>query len=84
MSILVPEGWPDREPEPGDPARSRLGDACPVHDPMTAPVIYPSTVNSDLHDSLRAEYRCSCGHHWLTWWHRRSVGWALEDLDGAA
>jgi len=65
-------------------ARSRLGDACLNHDPMTAPVVYPHRVVIDRHDTLRGEYRCQCGRKWSCWWDMRAAGWTAEDVEGAA
>lgn len=65
--------------EPYDGSRSRLGDCCQNHNPMTAPVVYPHRVWIDR-DSLRGEYLCACGRHWPCWWGLRSAGWTLEDV----
>ncbi len=60
--------------------RSRLGDCCQNHDPMTAPVVYPHKVTIDR-DSLRGDYRCNqCGVEWPCWWDMRSAGWTLDDI----
>lgn len=64
--------------------RSRLGDCCQNHDPMTAPVVYPYRVTLDGPDSLRAEYRCACGRTWPCWWSMHAAGWTLADVGDAA
>jgi hypothetical protein len=43
----------------------------------------PLSVVPDLHDSLRARYRCpDCGRMWNVWWHREAAGWP-EDWEAA-
>lgn len=61
--------------------RSRLGDLCQNHNPMTAPVAYPHTVIAEG-TSLQGEYRCEdCGAEWKCWWDARAAGWMPWDAD---
>lgn len=66
--------------------RSRLGDCCQNHDPVTVPVVYPHTVICEG-NSLQGEYRCpECDAEWKCWWDRRAAGWTwgpddTDDLD---
>jgi hypothetical protein len=63
--------------------RSRLGDLCQNHDPMTAPVVYPHMVTLDG-TSLRGEYQCKCGRTWPCWWDMQAAGWTAEDVENFA
>ena len=59
-----------------------LGDCCPKHDALTAPVVHPYKVAASGEHGLRAEYRCDCGNDWSCWWDARYVGWSA-DLEGS-
>ncbi len=59
--------------------RSRLGDCCQNHNPLTAPVVYPYAVGFDQ-GSFCAWYRCDCGREWSCHWDMAAAGWTFEDV----